>query len=82
METRYDSRLYPISRLLWFEDISTDKYWYVIQYLPKFSKILDFFSKNNTFFNPDLLSKKQYFKWYAMSILCENPKFLDRKFYN
>lgn len=82
METRYDSRLYPISRLLWFKDLMSDKYGYVVQYLEQFSSIINFFKSNNTFFKPDLIWRKQLYKWVAMSILAQNPIFINRKFYN
>lgn len=82
METRYDSRLYPISRLLGFQDLISDKYGYVVQYLDRFSSIINFFKANNTFFKPDLIWRKQLYKWVAMSIIAKNPIFVNRKFYN
>lgn len=82
METRYDSKLYPISRLMWFEDMLNDKYWYVLQYLSKFSLLIDFFNNNNNFFTDELKIKKNFFKKYANDILLNNPTFWIRKFYN
>jgi len=42
VETRYESRVYPFLRLLWFQDVCQDKYWYVSLFFPNFKQL-----KNN-----------------------------------
>ena len=46
METRYDSRFFPITKKIWFNDILSDKYWYVIQYMSKYIDLSNFLLSN------------------------------------
>lgn len=46
METRYDSKFFPITKKMWFDDIIDDKYWYVIQYLSKYMNLVNFLIAN------------------------------------
>ncbi len=48
-ETRYDWKFYPVSRSMWFEDVVSDKYWYVIQSIDKYSDVLRFLWENDWF---------------------------------
>ena len=41
-ETRYDNKFYSILRSMWVKNLTDDKYWYILQTLPKYSGILEF----------------------------------------
>jgi hypothetical protein len=57
LETNFLSRFYAISRSMWFEDIDTDKYGYVIQWAKKYSNISDFLDTNNSFSDEKIKSR-------------------------
>jgi len=61
-ETLLDWRFYPVSRSMWFDDAGVDKYWYVIQYIHKYSSILKFLWENDWFksFQSRLLHFRKY----------------------
>ncbi len=67
-ETLYNGRFYPVSRSLWFQDSVHDKYWYVIQYIEKYSDILRFLWENDGFqdFQKDLVRYRRH--WKAISV--------------
>lgn len=81
LETRFDSTFYPISRSMWVNDISSDKYWYVIQWFSNYEKIVDFFIRNNSFYSETNLEQVLNFKEEAKSILLWNTSFSWQKFY-
>jgi len=81
LETRYDSNFYPIWQSMWFETIISDKYWYIIQYLSNYQKILDFFSTHESYSDRKEIKHMLKAKRYAINILKNNPSFSWDKFY-
>jgi len=81
-ETKYESNFYPISRLLWYKDIVSDKYWNVLQYCDSIKQVKTFFDTYDSFNNKTLLKNMFKYKKEANLILQNNPNFLNRKFYN
>lgn len=55
METRYDSRFFPITKKMWFRDLVDDKYWYVVQYISNYLKLLNFLMNSKN------LSKRKFY---------------------
>lgn len=82
LETRFDSKFYPISRSIWFENISNDKYWYVIQSIWSYKQLIDFFTKNQSFYSENNLLTILETKEEAKAILSQNGSFSWQKFYN
>jgi len=78
-ETRYDSRFYPVSRSMWFDDIFDDPHGYVIQSIWKYAEVLQFLSHNTWFsdFNKEMLG----FKRNAKKILEKHPDYSGIKYY-
>ncbi len=81
-ETKYSSKFYPISRLMWYRDCTDDKYWNVLQYCPDYKQVLNFYNSQSTFTNKETIKKIIKFKKEAMLILKNNPHFTQRSFYN
>jgi len=74
LETRFDSSFYAISRSLWFQNLVTDKYWYVVQFnINDLNSILELFL--------NLWNEFNFYKSEALKILENNPKFLLKKSY-
>lgn len=80
-ETRYKSKFYPISRLMWYKDLMVDKYWNVLQYAPNYDSIVDFFNTVTSFLSKGIVKWMLWYKKEAENILKNNPSFLSRKFY-
>lgn len=80
-ETKYDSKFYPISRTMWYDDIISDKYGNVLQHSFSTKKVLDFFKNYKCFSDRWLVRELLKFKKYANNILDENPHFESRKYY-
>lgn len=78
-ETRYDSRFYPVSRSIGFEDILDDPHGYVIQSISKYTQVLQFLSDNRWFsdFNKEMLG----FKRDAKKVLMEHQNYSGIKYY-
>ncbi len=53
-ETRFEGDFYPISRTMGFNDIESDKYWYVVQFLESYSLLAWFLFKNDSFTSKDI----------------------------
>jgi len=81
LETRYDSNFYPIWQSMWFKTITNDKYWYIIQYLSDYQKILDFFSSHKSYSDRKEIPWMIRAKRNALNKLKENPSFSWNKFY-
>ena len=81
LETRFDSKFYPISRTMWVNDISSDKYWYVIQWCFNYWRMIDFFVSNQSFYSEINLPQILKFKEEAKAILSKNSSFSWQKFY-
>ena len=76
-----DDTFYPISRLMWYEDVAIDKYWNALQYSTLYSKTVDFFNAHDSFSNRGLVRSMFKYKKEANSILKNNASFSSRKFY-
>jgi len=78
-ETRYDNKFYSILRSMGVENLTDDRYWYVIQTLSKYSKILQFLDTYSWY--QDFIWEMIKFKRESRSILTRNPELSGRKFY-
>ncbi len=78
-ESKYDNKFYPILRSMGVENITHDKYGYILQTLSKYSHILDFLETHNGY--QDFLSGMIKYKKEARDILKKHPEFKKRKFY-
>lgn len=76
LETRYDSRVYPILRWLGFQDICHDRYGYVIQYFPKYWDFLE--SLEMKVYDTLSLTDVKKYRKYALEVLHNNPRFKDK----
>ena len=84
LETRYDTKFYPLWKNTWFKNLLNDKYWYIVQYLKFYSEFLNFFAYNNSFFpqeNSALFLNIQKIKNETLTFIEKNPNFSKRKFY-
>lgn len=80
-ETKYKSKFYPISRIMWYTDIMPDKYWNVLQSINKYGNVTNFFNTNDSFFNNESLKDMLKYINISSNILKLNPNFSNRKFY-
>jgi len=78
LETRYDSKFYPISRFMWFENLVNDNHWYIIQYNKEKTFIN---SKNLNKFLNQISNNFELYKKEALEILKFNPIFSYKKKY-
>lgn len=76
LETRFDSRLYPILRSVWFEDLTYDQYWYVVQYFPRFWDLIAYVEEKKYLDMP--VSSLRRYRKHALKILNEHPEFNDK----
>lgn len=72
METHFWSEVYPLSRSLWFENISHDKYGYTVELHP---------SKNKLFERLWKINPRGEFRKEQKRILSENPQFSEKRLY-
>jgi hypothetical protein len=79
LETRYDSKVYPLMRVLWFRDVFHDQYGYVVQVLEEYGKVIEFIEKLSEY--DWLVSSLIKYKRHANDMLAKNPHFQD-KFYD
>jgi len=79
-EVRYDGNFYPLSRSIWFENITDDRYGYVTQYISSYSHVLDFLEQHKRWYRDFLPSMKKHKKESEM-IMRNNPDFSWKKFY-
>lgn len=77
LETRYDSKFYPIISALWFKDLLHDKYWYVIKYTKSYWEFLELILNTNSFRDLEKTTHKER----AKEVLDTNTSFSSRKFY-
>ena len=80
-ETKYKSKFYPISRIIWYQDIDSDKYWNVLQYSWCVNDVAIFFDNYDSFKNKELFRYMFRYKKESNIIMKENPSFLNRIFY-
>jgi GNAT superfamily N-acetyltransferase len=66
-ETRFDSNFYPITRSLWSENVTNDKYWYIIQFLEHQKLLTEIWERISKWFS--------FYKDEATKILQQNPSF-------
>jgi hypothetical protein len=80
-ETRYDSKFYPVTKLMWYQDILDDKYWTVIQASNSYNFVLDLFNSINSFSDKKVFKQILNFKKESVNILKAKSSFLFQKFY-
>ena len=78
-EPRYDNRFYPILRSIGWENLTHDKYWYVIQYLEKYGDMLEFLNTHDWY--QSFLWNMIKYKRESKSILKEYPELWGKKSY-
>ena len=81
-ETRFDSKFYPITQIMWYQDLTYDKYWTVLQVSNDYDLVLNLFNSIDSFSDKKVLKPIINYKKKSASILKENSNFLKRKFYN
>ena len=72
LETHFWSQAYPLTRSLWFQNIATEKYGYVLQLHS---------SRDELAQNLRKVHSRVQFKQEQRDILSQNPSFLSEKFY-
>jgi len=80
LETRFDSGLYPITRCLWFQDVTqNDKYGYIPQFLQDSTNILQDISRLSNY--SDFKDQLHAYKKHSQEILMQNPDFTSVRCY-
>ncbi len=80
-ETRYDSKFYPVTRIMGYQDILDDKYWVVLQASNSYNFVLDFFNSIKSFSDKSIFKDILRYKKESLKILKENSNFTTQKFY-
>ncbi len=78
-ESKYDNKFYPILRSMGVQNLASDKYWYVIQTLARYSDMLDFLDIHSGY--QDFLWDMIRYKKDSRRILKDSPELTKRKFY-
>lgn len=80
-ETRYDSKFYPITRIMWYQDILNDKYGTVLQASSSYDFVLNLFKSIQSFYDKTIFKEILNYKRESSIILKENINFSKQKFY-
>lgn len=81
LETRYDSRFYPITRYLWSQNLIDDKYWYVVQIIKNGLLFIKYLEKVLFEMKEKKLNVFFPFREESKKNIEKNIHFLERKFY-
>ncbi|MDD3302581.1 MAG: hypothetical protein PHN31_03420 [Candidatus Gracilibacteria bacterium] len=80
-ETRYDSNLYSMLKVLGFNVLTDDQFGYVYMYLDKFSKIIDFIKADKLVNSNEIKVLRACYKKEALDIISKTPLLNLRKHY-
>ena len=80
-ETRFDSKFYPTTQILWYKDFLEDVHWYVLQYSENYNDVSDIVKGFTSYSEKSVFREMLKYRKKWLSIFNSNPNLSNRKVY-